>query len=67
MISTTSKLEYSGCYDLTFVRSSKQILFYQRSANTAYNFPVELFQHDEVGDEVKNDIHDYFDLGVCLL
>jgi len=29
-------------------KSTQQILFYQRSGNTANNFPVELFQHDEV-------------------
>ena len=29
-------------------KSSQQILFYQRAGQAAYNFPVELFQHDEV-------------------
>jgi len=29
-------------------KATDQILFYQRSGHTSYNFPVELFQHDEV-------------------
>jgi len=29
-------------------KATDQILFYQRAGNTSYNFPVELFQHEEV-------------------
>merc|ERR1719341_3212703 len=33
-----------------------QVLFYQRSGNTSYNFPIELFQHDQV--ELSFDLGD---------
>jgi len=39
-----------------------QVLFYQRSGNTAYNFPIELFQHDQV--ELSFDLGDPF-IAVC--
>ena len=29
-------------------KETNQILFHQRADNTSYNFPVELFHHDEV-------------------
>ena len=49
-------------------KSSQQILFYQRSGQAACNFPVELFQHDEVMSGYSTDIYNYHHCpGVCVL
>jgi len=37
-------------------KDTRQVLFYQRSTNTSTNFPVELFQHDEV--DLRFDLSD---------
>lgn len=31
-------------------KQNDQVLFYQRAGDTAYNFPIELFQQDQVAN-----------------